>query len=73
MCSLCVTYKEGDDEIKVKLKERYEKHTLEKVKVRERKEESKVQSCKDKSILCAVFDLQQVIYLPVSRESAIFL
>nr|CAH7760269.1 unnamed protein product [Callosobruchus chinensis] len=44
MCSLCVRYKQGDDEIRGKLKERYEKHTLGKVKVRELKGESKVRS-----------------------------
>nr|CAH7748739.1 unnamed protein product [Callosobruchus chinensis] len=49
----------------------YEKHVLEKKIVRE-KDLSKAKAQEDSSFLSAVFDLQQVIFLPVSNESAIF-
>ncbi|CAG9768645.1 unnamed protein product [Ceutorhynchus assimilis] len=71
-CSLCLSFKEGDAAIKEDLKDRYEKHILEKQLVRQKKSESKEKAKTDSDILCAVFDLQQVIYLPISQESAIF-
>ncbi|CAG9765876.1 unnamed protein product [Ceutorhynchus assimilis] len=63
-CSLCMTYKQGEEDVKEKLKDRYEKHRVEKNKEKALKENSE--------IACASFDLQQVIYLPQSRESALF-
>lgn len=48
MCSLCLTYRQGDDETKIKLKDRYEKHNFEKMKLQELKEESKAQACQNK-------------------------
>ncbi|CAG9771355.1 unnamed protein product [Ceutorhynchus assimilis] len=72
VCSLCITYNEGDTEKKVELEERYKAHIERKEKIRKIKQQCKDQSIADKSILSAVFDLQQVIYLPKSNESAIF-
>ena len=41
-------------------------------KVRQLKEDCKNEAIRDQSILCATFDLQQVIYLPISKDSQIF-
>lgn len=72
-CSLCMTYRQGEEAVKEKLKHRYEKHCAEKNKIREIKSYIKEKALKDSSeIACASFDLQQVIYLPQSRESALF-
>ena len=71
-CSLCTTYREGSQSTKLELAERFQKHTQEKIKVRELKEDSKSRVVNDSTFLCASFDLQQVIYLPKSNESALF-
>ena len=64
-CSLCVNYQQGSEEVKRELQEKYT-HVGEKEKVRERKNESKKKAMEDASILCATFDIQQVMYLPMS-------
>lgn len=71
-CTLCMTYKSGDDNTKEQLKESYEKHTAEKVAVRKLKTELKEEGMVEKTKACLVFDLQQVIYLPKSNENAVF-
>lgn len=72
-CSICATYWKGDEETKVKLKLKFEKHIAEKNKVREIKQNHKFRALrKDNGFVCASFDLQQVIYLPASKESALF-
>ncbi|KAG5876383.1 hypothetical protein JTB14_022653 [Gonioctena quinquepunctata] len=71
-CSLCITFKDGDDNTKLKLKDIYDKHNAGKIKVRELKNECKTRATIDKKIVCGSFDLQQGLHLPVSNESAIF-
>lgn len=71
-CSLCVTYLGGDVNTKAELKERYNTHISEKISVREKKKICKEQAKQNSSILCGVFDMQQVIYVPISKESSIF-
>ena len=58
--------------MKRELQGKFDIHVGEKEKVRELKNESKKKNMEDASILCATFDLQQVMYLPMSRESSIF-
>lgn len=71
-CSICVMYKTGDSSVKSKLEEKFSGHTAEKNAVRQLKEKSKQKAKEDNTFLCASFDLQQVIYLPCSNESAVF-
>lgn len=71
-CSLCMTYREGDVATKEKLQDRYQKHIAEKTKVREIKDLCKQSAKRDPTLLCATFDLQQVLHLPISKESAVF-
>lgn len=71
-CSLCMTYKQGGEDVKSQLEEVYKKHEQEKKKVRELKAKDKEIAKGDEKFLCAVFDLQQVIYLPISKENAIY-
>ena len=71
-CSLCTSYRKGDDNTKEKLKETFDIHISEKTKVRQLKEECKQQGIDNPNTLCANFDLQQVIYLPISKDSQIF-
>ncbi|XP_071056957.1 uncharacterized protein [Onthophagus taurus] len=70
-CALCFTFHEGDESVKENLRERYNLHTAEKTAVRAKKAVCKSEAQENPYILCAVFDLQQVIY-PISKESAIF-
>nr|CAI5860462.1 unnamed protein product [Callosobruchus analis] len=72
LCSLCVSYREGDEIAKQKLRTRYHVHIAEQVKVRVLKSECKQKAKEDSSSLCGVFDLHQVIYLPISNEGDIF-
>lgn len=62
----------GEETVKAKFKERYDKHIQQKNQVRMLKTKSKIQSKNDPSHLTAVFDLQQVIHLPLTHESAVF-
>lgn len=71
-CSLCVSYHQSNDCEKVGLQDKYKKHVGEKERVREIKDQCKKEAQENPNILCASFDLQQVIYLPMSKESAIF-
>lgn len=71
-CSLCITYKQGDEHTKLKLKDLYDKHNSEKTKVRELKNECKLRASTDENFVCGTFDLQQVLYLPISKEAALF-
>nr|CAH7739474.1 unnamed protein product [Callosobruchus chinensis] len=69
-CSLCVCYYEGDESVSNRLKEKFDAHVSEKIAVRELKFKKLAEQ--NENILCGVLDLQQVIYLPISNESAIF-
>lgn len=69
-CGLCFTYRQGTMEKKTELEERYRQHIAEKERVREIKNQEKADS--DSSKICAVFDLQQVIFLPIGNESKLF-
>nr|CAH7721344.1 unnamed protein product [Callosobruchus chinensis] len=71
-CTLCVSFREGDEKTKLELKKVFEQHIKEKNRVRELKNCHKEAAMSDPTVLCGVFDLQQVIYLPISKESGIF-
>lgn len=71
-CSLCMMYKTADAETKAKLEQTYHKHEQEKITVRKLKDSCKLRADSDSSFLCASFDLQQVIYLNKTNESAVF-
>lgn len=70
----CMTYKKGDPETKAKLEITYKKHEEEKNEVRSIKKDykEKVEKGEESKLLLAAFDLQQVITLPKSNESAVF-
>lgn len=72
-CSLCNSYLQGSDEIKANLNDRYKKHIQEKEKVRYLKNNAKVEAKNhNTSVVCASFDLQQVIHVPISNDNKIF-
>nr|CAH7766657.1 unnamed protein product [Callosobruchus chinensis] len=68
---VCIV-REGDEKTKLELKKVFEQHIKEKNMVRELKNRHKEASMSDPTVFCGVFDLQQVIYLPISEESGIF-
>ena len=72
LCGLCDSYRQGDTEQKQKLQEAYTRHIQEKEKVRELKTNAKEKASKSKDHCAAVFDLQQVIYVPRSFRSELF-
>lgn len=72
-CSLCMAYRASNEEDKTKLSGKYEKHNADKKLFREKRTQCKEQSkISPETIKCATFDLQQVINLPISNESAVF-
>lgn len=72
-CILCMSFRLGDAEKKKALENAFSIHTAEKNAVRQKKEKVKELSKTYPNLLAsAVFDLQQVIQLPISNESAIF-
>lgn len=72
LCSICESYRQGDEEAKIRLQERFEQHVAEKNKVREIKDNLKSAAEVNKNSLVATFDLEQVIYLPKSNRCEIF-
>ncbi|GFS01565.1 DNA repair protein rhp54 [Elysia marginata] len=70
-CGICLT-KMKNPEQNEEFQEVYEKHIAEKTKVREIKEDSKKKAIENPKLSAAVFDLQQVIYLPKSNHSSLF-
>lgn len=71
-CGLCKTYYEGSQETKLKLQDLFKEHTASKNAIRTIKHSSKDAAKNDPSLSCLCFDLQQVIYLPISNDGAIF-
>lgn len=71
-CSLCNTYRTGNETTKQHISDEYKSHLNEKEKVRDIKGKCKKESLNSKRTVSAVFDLQQVISLPRSFESAVF-
>lgn len=71
-CSLCLHYREAEDSEKEKLQERFTTHIKEKEKIRDIKDKCKNDSQNHPKVISAVFDLQQVIYLPISNNSKVF-
>ncbi|CAG9766085.1 unnamed protein product [Ceutorhynchus assimilis] len=71
-CGTCRVYHQASEEEKIKIKEIYDKHIVEKEAVRELKENFKSAAKNDPKIFCACLDLQQVISLPISNDNAIF-
>lgn len=72
MCGLCKTYFDGSPETKLRLKATYEEHTKTKNAIREIKKSCKTAAENDPKVVCCCFDLQQVIYLPMSSDGAVF-
>ncbi len=72
MCGLCETFHHASAEHKKELQQQYDRHVLEKEKSRELKNIAKEKATIDNKYLAAVFDLQQVIYLPKSDRSELF-
>lgn len=71
-CSLCNSFLRGSDQEKLELADRYDLHIKEKRAVRLLKTKYKQEAIDDPSILCASFDLQQVIHVPISNDNAVF-
>ena len=71
-CGLCSTYRNGNQDEKEKLQERFDRHIQEKTLVREKKEEMKTRALADDRCVSVNFDLQQVLYLSVSKRSELF-
>lgn len=73
-CGICTGYHDASPEEKERLQATFERHTAEKETVRSLKDQSKALSLSDENadVTTASFDLQQVIYLPLSQRSEIF-
>ncbi|CAG9761288.1 unnamed protein product [Ceutorhynchus assimilis] len=72
-CTLCLSHRKADEKRKLEFEDAYNNHTAEKISVRRKKQEAKETSKLNPSVLAvAVFDLQQIIQLPKSKESALF-
>ncbi|CAH2009413.1 unnamed protein product, partial [Acanthoscelides obtectus] len=71
-CGLCKCYREGSEEVKANLEKDYLAHILEKETVSEVKNSCKEKAKNDTKAICATFDLQQVIYLPISNHCSVF-
>lgn len=72
LCGLCETFRNGNKGEQEAVKDRYEKHIKEKEKVRRIKSAMKERAKVDGKFLAANFDLQQVLYLPISKRCELF-
>ena len=70
LCKICETYRTGDKEKKNELEELYQQHIKNKEAVRTIKDKAKHET--DDDVAVAVFDLQQVIYLPQTNDNQLF-
>ena len=68
MCGLCATYRaaEKNAEVDQSLGDTFQKHEMEKIKVREIKKKLKNEALPSDVLAC--FDLEQVLYLPTSNR-----
>ncbi|KAK3881690.1 hypothetical protein Pcinc_013882 [Petrolisthes cinctipes] len=66
-CKICENFRKGDSEKKKELMCMYEQHNKEKYAVRKIKEQAKNNT--KSNVQVAVFDLQQVIYLPKTNDN----
>jgi hypothetical protein len=72
-CSLCMAHKKGDPEMKQKLEPRYNAHIARKKHIRQLKSNVKEEAKKANSTTaCLVFDLQKVLTITITKESAVF-
>ena len=73
-CDLCVAYTNAkfNDEMKNVLSEDYNIHIENKNLVREAKNRDKAKSKVDDTLLCACFDLQEILLTPRSFESCLY-
>ena len=72
-CSLCRTFREADEMRQKEMIDIYNEHLTEKNAVRKKKDQAKTLAKEHlEKVVYAVFDLQQVIQLPLSKESAVF-
>ena len=72
MCGLCDAYRSSNKEQQDKLQDKYNEHIQEKDKVRQLKAVAKEKACTQSEHCAAVFDLEQVIYVPRSNRSELF-
>lgn len=70
-CTLCNTYRRGDQKQKADLESRYQAHINEKNTVRQIKGYVK-ENLVDETCVAACFDLQQIIHLPIAADSKLF-
>ncbi|WAQ93514.1 hypothetical protein MAR_005985, partial [Mya arenaria] len=71
-CDFCVSFENSNEEQKAKLQNIYKTHTENKTLAREAKEIDKVRAKTDASLVCACFDLQQILPTPSSFESSLY-
>ena len=72
MGGLWDTYLRGTEDTRQTIKEEYERHISEKEEVRRLKDLAKERASRNNTFNAAVFDLQQVIYMPKSPRSELF-
>lgn len=71
-CTLCNTYRTGDQATKERYQKKYDLHIREKEAIRKIKEKCKKESVQSPLIASPVFDLEQVFTFPKSPESLVF-
>lgn len=71
-CPLCESYHAASDEDKLSLQQLYTDHQQEKEASRQMKDEAKKKANEDTTYIAATFDLQQVIFLPISQRGELF-
>ncbi|CAG9762539.1 unnamed protein product [Ceutorhynchus assimilis] len=70
-CGTCRVYHQASEEEKIKIKEIFDKHIVEKEAVRELKENFKSAAKNDPKIFCACFDLQQRAKRPLQETQVV--
>lgn len=71
-CSLCVSFYKGTEDDKQRLNHRFSLHDKEKNQFRCIRTKCKEQAKNDSTILCATFDMQQVINIPISMDNSVY-
>ena len=71
-CPLCLSFREGDEATQEDLRDKFNSHQCEKKASRQEKQRAKERAENNPKFVAAVFDMQQVLYLPKLNRSEVF-
>ena len=72
LCGICDSFYKASENEREKLQPKFDEHKFQKTSVRQIKTRMKEKALENKAFCAATFDLQQVMYIPISNRCEIF-